>query len=185
MALTATATPQVEKDVKNILGINNCKRIAPVSLNRPNLYYEVRSKGRDVKTAIAEYIVSKHRNECGVVYCSSREKCEEYAKFFRERYHLLAKHFHAQVDAVSKRETQDKWSAGECHIIVATVRRLVSWSSKRLIRVSLKIAFGMGIDKADGLCHVVWFHSTSLLMVLSSSIRYTLNTARSTGQVRR
>ncbi len=121
MALTATATPQVEKDVKNILGINNCKRIAPKSLSRPNLFYEVRSKGKDVQKAIAELIMERYRGESGIVYCSSREKCEQFAMYFRNNYTLSAKQFHANMDAVSKRETQEKWTSGECQIIVAKV----------------------------------------------------------------
>ena len=120
MALTATATPQVEKDVKNILGINNCTRIAPESLNRPNLFYQVLRKPKDLKKAILDWIKADHFGESGIVYCSSRDRCEEWALYFRENG-ITAKHFHAVMDAVSKQETQDKWASGECSVIVATV----------------------------------------------------------------
>ena len=120
MALTASATPSVATDIINILQMENTAKVTD-SFTRPNLFYEVRHKGKACLKDIAELILEKFKGQSGIIYCSSREKCEQFAMKLRDDYRLSAKHFHAQMDPVSKRETQDKWSSGECQIIVATV----------------------------------------------------------------
>ncbi|CAE6521724.1 unnamed protein product [Rhizoctonia solani] len=130
MALTATANSKVRQDVIFKLGITGCVELVQ-SFNRPNLYYEVRKKGKGVVTDIASYIRSHHHEQTGVVYCLSRAKCEEVAKELRERHNITARHYHAAMTAGDKSETQAAWISGECRVIVAT------------------IAFGMGIDKPD------------------------------------
>ncbi|KZS99316.1 ATP-dependent DNA helicase [Sistotremastrum niveocremeum HHB9708] len=128
MALTATANEQVMNDVIDQLGICGCEMIMQ-SFNRPNLFYDVRPKLKNVINDIASFI-QLHKGQTGVIYCLSRNKCEEVAKELRDKYKLKAKHYHAQMSPEDKHKTQAAWQSGECEIIVAT------------------IAFGMGIDKA-------------------------------------
>lgn len=130
MALTATANEQVMKDVIDRLGIKGCVLLTQ-SFNRPNLHYDVRSKGRTVLADINQFIQTYHRNQTGIIYCLSRNKCEEVAKELREKYSLRARHYHALMTPEDKNRAQTAWQNGQCDIIVAT------------------IAFGMGIDKPD------------------------------------
>ena len=132
MALTATATENVKVDVIHNLGIGNCE-VFTQSFNRPNLTYEVRSKGKgkDILDSMATTINTFYKNQSGIVYCLSRKNCEKIAEKLRKEYRIKAHHYHAGMDPEEKRSVQKKWQAGEHHVIVAT------------------IAFGMGIDKPD------------------------------------
>ncbi|GME35400.1 Helicase [Neofusicoccum parvum] len=132
MALTATATENVKVDVIHNLGIQGCEVFAQ-SFNRPNLFYEVRSKGKreDILQNIADIIKTGYRAQSGIVYCLSRKKCELVAQQLREKHNISAQHYHAGMDPEQKSETQKAWQAGRYKVIVAT------------------IAFGMGIDKPD------------------------------------
>ncbi len=132
MALTATATENVKVDVIHNLGISNCE-VFTQSFNRPNLTYEVRSKGKgkDVLDSMATTINTFYKTQSGIVYCLSRKNCEKIAEKLRKEYRIKAHHYHAGMDPEEKRLVQKKWQAGEHHVIVAT------------------IAFGMGIDKPD------------------------------------
>lgn len=125
MALTATANEQVMNDVIDRLSIKNCILLTQ-SFNRPNLHYDVRPKGRNVLADISEFIKADHKGQTGIIYCLSRNKCEEVAKDLREKYALRAKHYHAQMTPEDKHRAQAAWQNGECEIIVATVRCVVS-----------------------------------------------------------
>lgn len=120
MALTATANEQVMKDVIDRLGIKNCVLLTQ-SFNRPNLHYDVRSKGRAVLADISQFIQTHYKDQTGIIYCLSRNKCEEVAKELRERYSLKARHYHAHMSPEDKNRAQTAWQDGECDIIVATV----------------------------------------------------------------
>ncbi|KAF3902423.1 hypothetical protein ABW21_db0200050 [Orbilia brochopaga] len=132
IALTATATPRTEKDTMTNLSIQRC-RIFKQSFNRPNLTYEVRSKGKE-KEMVQEIIKiiqsPKYKGKCGIVYCLSRNNCEKVAAELRSA-RIQADHYHAGLDPAERRVVQKKWQKGEVKVIVAT------------------IAFGMGIDKPD------------------------------------
>lgn len=132
IALTATATENVKVDVIHNLGIDGCEVFAR-SFNRPNLYYEVRQKGKGKEDleAIASLIQNNHRGQTGIIYCLSRKNCEDLAKALSKEHRIRAHHFHAGMDPAEKSNVQKKWQAGQYHVIVAT------------------IAFGMGIDKAN------------------------------------
>ena len=132
MALTATATENVKVDVIHNLGIHGCQ-ILTQSFNRPNLTYEVRSKGRakDVLDSIANTIKTFYKNQSGIIYCLSRKNCESIAEKLRTEHSIMAHHYHAGMDPAEKTLVQKQWQAGRYHVIVAT------------------IAFGMGIDKPD------------------------------------
>lgn len=132
MALTATATENVKVDVMHNLKMRGCE-VFLQSFNRPNLTYEVRPKGKndEVLSSIAETIKGSYRNQCGIVYCLSRNTCEAVAESLRNKYKIKAEHYHALLKSEKKAEVQKDWQRGKCHVIVAT------------------IAFGMGIDKPD------------------------------------
>ena len=132
MALTATATENVKVDVIHNLGIVNCE-VLTQSFNRPNLTYEVRSKGKakDVLESIANTIKTVYNNQSGIIYCLSRKNCESIAESLRNPHNIEAHHYHAGMDPAEKNTVQREWQAGKYNVIVAT------------------IAFGMGIDKPD------------------------------------
>ncbi|KAM0717525.1 hypothetical protein Q7P37_007377 [Cladosporium fusiforme] len=132
MALTATATENVKVDVIHNLGIDGCE-VFNRSFNRPNLYYEVRQKGKGKEDleAIAQLIQKNHRGQTGIIYCLSRKNCEDLAKALSKEHKIRAHHFHAGMEPAQKTDIQRKWQAGQYHVIVAT------------------IAFGMGIDKSN------------------------------------
>jgi superfamily II DNA helicase RecQ len=129
MALTATARQEDIINITNHLKLKDCVMIKS-SFNRPNLMYEIRPKvPSKVVEDIAKYITSSHRGHSGVIYCLSRNKCEEVAKDLRDKYGLRARHFHAAMTHEDKQLTQSAWQEGRCDIVVAT------------------IAFGMGIGQ--------------------------------------
>lgn len=128
IALTATATPKVEQDILKNLGIEDAS-IFKSSFDRPNLYYEVRPKTKDVIKDIIRYIKSQP-GKSGIVYCLSRKKVEEIAETLQVNG-IKALPYHAGLDAHTRRRNQDMFLMEESDVIVAT------------------IAFGMGIDKPD------------------------------------
>ena len=128
MALTATATLKVQQDIQKNLNILDAQ-VFKSSFDRPNLYYEVRPKTKDVIKDIIKYI-KNHTGKSGIVYCLSRKKVEELAETFQVNG-IRALPYHAGLDALTRRTNQDKFLMEEADVIVAT------------------IAFGMGIDKPD------------------------------------
>lgn len=127
IALTATATPKVQHDIQKNLGILQADEYKS-SFNRPNLYYEVKSK-QDVSKEIIKYI-KNNPGKSGIIYCLSRKKVEEIAELLKVNG-LKALPYHAGMDSGTRTANQDKFLMEEVDIIVAT------------------IAFGMGIDKPD------------------------------------
>lgn len=133
MALTGSANELAIEDIKESLALRNPVHLKQ-SFNRANLYYEVRMKPAQKKVLLQEiagFIQSRHKGDTGIIYCQSRDECEDMARRLREEFNLSARHFHAGMDRDEKRVNQHDWSKGICKIIVAT------------------IAFGMGIDKPD------------------------------------
>ena len=128
IALTATATTKVRDDIKKNLGIQDAPDFKS-SFNRPNLYYEVRPKTKNVDKDIIKYIKS-NPGKSGIIYCLSRKKVEELAEILQAN-EILAKPYHAGMDSVVRSQTQDDFIMEKIDVIVAT------------------IAFGMGIDKPD------------------------------------
>ena len=127
IALTATATPKVQHDIQKNLAILEAD-VFKSSFNRPNLYYEVKSK-QDVSKEIIRYI-KNHNGKSGIIYCLSRKKVEEIAELLKVNG-IKALPYHAGMDSATRTSNQDKFLMEEVDIIVAT------------------IAFGMGIDKPD------------------------------------
>jgi ATP-dependent DNA helicase RecQ len=127
IALTATATPKVQHDIQKNLSILDAD-VFKSSFNRPNLYYEVKSK-QDVTKEIIKYI-KNNSGKSGIIYCLSRKKVEEMAEVLKVNG-IKALPYHAGMDSATRTMNQDKFLMEEADIIVAT------------------IAFGMGIDKPD------------------------------------
>jgi ATP-dependent DNA helicase RecQ len=127
IALTATATPKVQHDIQKNLGILEAD-VYKSSFNRPNLYYEVKSK-QDVTKEIIKYI-KNNAGKSGIIYCLSRKKVEEMAEVLKVNG-IKALPYHAGMDSATRTLNQDKFLMEEADVIVAT------------------IAFGMGIDKPD------------------------------------
>lgn len=128
IALTATATVKVQQDILKNLDIEEAI-VYKASFDRPNLYYEVRNKTKDVIKDIIKYIKS-HPGKSGIVYCLSRKKVEEIAETLVVNG-IRALPYHAGLDSATRTQNQDMFLMEEVEVIVAT------------------IAFGMGIDKPD------------------------------------
>lgn len=127
IALTATATPKVQSDIRKNLDMVEAT-LFKSSFNRPNLYYEVQPKN-DVEKEIVRFI-KNNAGKSGIVYCLSRKKVEEIAEVLKING-IKAYPYHAGLDAKTRAETQDLFLMEGADVIVAT------------------IAFGMGIDKPD------------------------------------
>ena len=128
IALTATATDKVRTDIKKNLGILDAAEFKS-SFNRPNLYYEVRHKTKDIDKQIVKFI-KQNSGKSGIIYCLSRKKVEELAAVLRAN-DIKAAAYHAGLDSGTRSGTQDDFLMERIDVIVAT------------------IAFGMGIDKPD------------------------------------
>ena len=128
IALTATATKKVRDDIKKSLGIQKAKDFKS-SFNRPNLYYEVRPKTKNVDKEVIKFI-KMNQGKSGIIYCLSRKKVEELAEILQAN-DIQAKAYHAGMDSAMRSQTQDDFIMEKIDVIVAT------------------IAFGMGIDKPD------------------------------------
>lgn len=120
MALTATAQDKVQGDIIQQLGIEGCA-ILKQSFNRPNLHYEIRPKKKNVLDDMVGFINTQPKGASGIIYCSSRDKCEDIAKLLREHHGLRAQHYHAGMSKGDRRKHQEGWQEHEYEIIVATV----------------------------------------------------------------
>ncbi|MDM1450121.1 DNA helicase RecQ [Myroides odoratimimus] len=128
IGLTATATPKVQEDILKNLEIPNANTFK-ASFNRPNLFYEIRPKTKNVETDIIRFI-KQHQGKSGVIYCLSRKKVEEIANVLQVNG-ISAVPYHAGLDAKTRAKHQDMFLMEDVDVVVAT------------------IAFGMGIDKPD------------------------------------
>lgn len=128
IGLTATATEKVQEDIIKTLGLTNPKTFK-ASFNRPNLFYEVRPKTKNIESDIIKFI-RQHQNKSGIIYCLSRKKVEEIAQVLQVNG-IKAVPYHAGLDAKTRSKHQDMFLMEDIDVVVAT------------------IAFGMGIDKPD------------------------------------
>ncbi|CAL65575.1 ATP-dependent DNA helicase RecQ [Christiangramia forsetii] len=128
IGLTATATPKVQEDILKNLGITDAKTFK-ASFNRPNLYYEVRPKTKNIEADITRF-VKQNDGKSGIIYCLSRKKVEELAQTLQVNG-IKAVPYHAGLDAKKRSKHQDMFLMEDIDVVVAT------------------IAFGMGIDKPD------------------------------------
>ncbi|ARV08932.1 ATP-dependent DNA helicase RecQ [Winogradskyella sp. PC-19] len=128
VGLTATATEKVQEDILKSLGIPEAVKFK-ASFNRPNLYYEVRPKTKNVDADIIRF-VKQNEGKSGIVYCLSRKRVEELAQVLQVNG-VKAVPYHAGLDAKTRVKHQDMFLMEDTDVVVAT------------------IAFGMGIDKPD------------------------------------
>jgi ATP-dependent DNA helicase RecQ len=125
MAVTATATPRVQDDVQAALGKMH---LVTTGIQRPNLRLEARRFSCDEEKRQALLGLCQELKGSGIVYASSRDRCERLAALLRHKG-ISAIHYHAGID--DRAAAQERFMSGAARIVVAT------------------IAFGMGIDKAD------------------------------------
>ncbi len=128
IALTATATPKVQQDIQKNLQMMESNRFIS-SFNRPNLYYEIRPKTKNITRDIIRYVKAQE-GKSGIIYCLSRKKVEELAATLQVNG-IRALPYHAGLDSAVRVSNQDQFLMEDADVIVAT------------------IAFGMGIDKPD------------------------------------
>jgi len=126
-AFTASATPEVRLDIIERLEIPEAKLVIS-GFDRPNLYFDVK-RVYDKDRALLDYLY-EHKEEAGIVYCSTRAKAEGVSKLL-QKYGFKALRYHAGLTSEERRSTQSQFVDGHINIIVATN------------------AFGMGIDKPD------------------------------------
>ena len=126
LALTATATPEVVKDIQERLSFSE-ENVFKMSFERKNLAYIV----RDTEDKTSELLhILKHTSGSAIVYTRSRKKTKDLAQWLNQEG-FTATYYHAGINNELKDQRQKSWSAGEQRIMVATN------------------AFGMGIDKPD------------------------------------
>ena len=128
IGLTATATPKVQEDILKNLDMTDATTFK-ASFNRPNLYYEVRTKTKNIESDIIRFI-KQHKGKSGIIYCLSRKKVEAIAEVLQVNG-ISAVPYHAGLDAKTRAKHQDMFLMEDVDVVVAT------------------IAFGMGIDKPD------------------------------------
>lgn len=127
MALTATATSAVVKDIQKYLQFPSDSALFRSSFQRENLsYLLLRAKNKKNKI----HTLFKQLQGSGLVYCNTRRQCEEMAAYLSQQGHN-AKHYHAGLEASEREEIQSKWINNTFRIVCCTN------------------AFGMGIDKPD------------------------------------
>ncbi len=127
IALTATATDRVQKDILHNLKIDT-KSVFKTSFKRENLYFETIPK-IDQERFLINYI-HKHKNKTGIIYCHSRKTVEGLSDFLNINK-IKAVPYHAGLDKALRIKNQEGFLNEKVNIIVAT------------------IAFGMGINKSD------------------------------------
>src|SRR5687768_6229072 len=126
-AYTATATARVRYDIAAQLGLRQPLELVG-SFDRPNLVYRVLPRG-GLKQQLKD-ILSRHKGEGGIIYCTSRREVEALSEWLVEQG-VRARPYHAGLDDRERSRNQDLFLDEEIDVIVATV------------------AFGMGIDRSD------------------------------------
>ncbi|MBT6324756.1 MAG: ATP-dependent DNA helicase RecQ, partial [Bdellovibrionales bacterium] len=131
IALTATAGEATRADMLESLGMKNAK-VFVAHFDRPNIEYLIQKKlcKEENLQKLTDFITENYMGCTGVVYCLSRKKTEDTAKYLRSNK-FKAYAYHAGLSLEKREDIQNKFLQGQGIIIVAT------------------IAFGMGIDKPD------------------------------------
>ncbi len=128
LALTATATPEVRKDIITNLKLKN-PEVMVSSFDRPNIYLDVRQKSRDALSQVTACI-KRHPDESGIIYCFSKKQVDSLTEQLDKLgYSVL--NYHAGLTDQVRADHQTKFIRDQVQIMVAT------------------LAFGMGIDKPN------------------------------------
>jgi ATP-dependent DNA helicase RecQ len=136
IALTATATPEVRKDLLEVLQFKN-PNIITSGFKRENLHWWV-TKSENKHQALKKSVQKASKLGSGIVYSSTRRDCEKWADLFTGMG-IKSEPYHAGIGAKKREEVQKDWISDQVPLVVATN------------------AFGMGIDKAD--CRYVIHHT--------------------------
>ncbi|WP_295729082.1 DNA helicase RecQ [uncultured Limosilactobacillus sp.] len=128
LALTATATPQVQQDIGQQLAIAP-KNFIVTNFTRPNISFKVMQSHSDTKRYLYEYL-KNHEDEAGIIYANTRKGVETIAEYLSSRGLKVAP-YHAGMDNETRARIQDDFQFDRVPVIVATN------------------AFGMGIDKSN------------------------------------
>ena len=130
MALTATATRAVRRDIREALALRD-PLVVLASFDRPNLFFSVeRPRGHAEKDRMLVAFCRERAERSGIVYCSSRRAVEEVCELLRDEG-LAATRYHAGLAAGERERNQDDFLYDRARVMVATN------------------AFGMGIDKSN------------------------------------
>jgi ATP-dependent DNA helicase RecQ len=124
---TATATPQVRRDIVEQLGLQQSEVLVG-NFDRPNLTYRVVPRG-DVTSQSME-VIQRHKGEAGIIYCIRRRDVDDLTEFLKAAG-VDALPYHAGLDAGKRKSVQTAFKQERCDLVVATV------------------AFGMGIDRSN------------------------------------
>src|SRR6266404_2875101 len=127
MALTATATERVRKDIVDQLHLDNA-RCYVASFNRPNLTYRVVPKSSPYEQLLT--FIRGRPDESGIVYCASRKTADSLATKLNDDG-IKAKPYHAGLETKERTRHQEQFLRDDARVITAT------------------IAFGMGINKSN------------------------------------
>jgi ATP-dependent DNA helicase RecQ len=126
-AYTATATPEVRRDIALQLGLRD-PLVLVGDFDRPNLTYRVLPRQDEAKQVVD--VLERHRGEAGIIYCTRRKDVDSLAEKLRRRGHDAVA-YHAGLSPEERRQAQEKFTNEKCDLVVATV------------------AFGMGIDRSN------------------------------------
>ena len=135
VALTATATPQVQNDIVRLLGLQEAQRIV-TGFNRPNLFLEVRYTATlPAKLQALRELTAHHKDKkndgTAIIYVGTRRDAEDTAEFLRQVVRIEAEYYHAGLESEERSRIQEAFISGSLPVVVATN------------------AFGMGIDRPD------------------------------------
>ncbi|QZN92752.1 DNA helicase RecQ [Limosilactobacillus panis] len=128
LALTATATPAVQEDIGNQLGISKDNFII-TSFARPNISFRVAHPETSTRRYIRDYL-KEHQDEAGIIYVNTRRGVDELTDYLAGQHFSVAG-YHAGMDSADRAQVQDDFQFDRVNTIVATS------------------AFGMGIDKSN------------------------------------
>jgi len=130
IALTATATDLVRRDIAEQLGLND-PALFVTGFDRPNLFYAAAPARREADKLAAVSRALADEPGPAIIYASSRARCESVAEFVRHDLRRPAVVYHAGLSREERADAQERFMRGGAGVVVATN------------------AFGMGVDKAD------------------------------------
>jgi len=128
LALTATATKEVEEDIQKQLK-TKCK-VFKASFDRPNLYIDIIPLEKNIKKELFLVELVKKLKGSTIVFVTYRKTSEKVSEILNSNG-IKSVYYHAGLDREKRERIQNEFISGKCRVIVAT------------------IAFGMGIDKAN------------------------------------
>jgi ATP-dependent DNA helicase RecQ len=127
IALTATATPRVQEDIKQMLALREENSFL-TSFDRPNLHIAVTPRNNPLQQVLD--FLADHENQSGIIYCATiKQVMDLHAALTKQQINCLP--YHGELDAATRQRNQHAFIHDDVPIMVAT------------------IAFGMGIDKPD------------------------------------